>query len=233
MISLQIKNIKQFMNQFLAGDAFDSFLLEQASISTYNTFTIDGRENRAFYTSEEWEDGETRPYEFTQWKKIRPVCFDLIKGKRTPTAFHFVLHLLPEYTASLLEKGDTTVTPDQVKAFVLNIKYDGTSLTLITGTAFHTFLMDKTPDMLWDRAVIPTLPPAPLIIMQGKLRRRHHHSEQEHHDHHQNRRKIIYKLAFFRIAFMILHQNLHAQQDKNHGPELENQLIVQRREHDM
>lgn len=153
MIALKITNVKHFMNQFLAGDAFDSFLLEQASISTYNTFTIDGRENRAFYTSEEWDDGETRPYEFTQWKKIRPVCFDLIKGKRTPTAFHFVLHLIPEYTASLLEKGDTAVTPDQVKAFVLNIKYDGTSLTLITGTAFHTFLMDKTPDALWDRAV--------------------------------------------------------------------------------
>ena len=95
MIALQIKNIKQFMNQFLAGDTFDSFLLEQASISTYNTFTIDGRENRAFYTSEEWEDAETRPYEFTQWKKIRSVCFDLIKGKRTPCAFHFVLHLIP------------------------------------------------------------------------------------------------------------------------------------------
>lgn len=153
MIALKITNVKHFMNQFLAGDAFDSFLLEQASISTYNTFTIDGRENRAFYTSAEWDDGETRPYEFTQWKKIRPVCFDLIKGKRTPTAFHFVLHLIPEYTASLLEKGDTAVTPDQVKAFVLNIKYDGTSLTLITGTAFHTFLMDKTPDALWDRAV--------------------------------------------------------------------------------
>lgn len=153
MIALKITNVKHFMNQFLAGDAFDSFLLEQASISTYNTFTIDGRENRAFYTSEEWDDVETRPYEFTQWKKIRPVCFDLIKGKRTPAAFHFVLHLIPEYTASLLEKGDTAVTPDQVKAFVLNIKYDGTSLTLITGTAFHTFLMDKTPDALWDRAV--------------------------------------------------------------------------------
>ncbi len=153
MISLQIKNIRQFMNQFLAGDAFDSFLLEEATISTYNTFTIDGRENRAFYTSEEWEDKEIRPYEFTQWKKIRPVCFDLIKGKRTPTAFHFVLHLIPEYMASLLEKGETAVTPDQVKAFVLNIKYDGAALKLITGTSFHTFLMDRTPDTLWDNAV--------------------------------------------------------------------------------
>lgn len=153
MIALKIKNVKQFMSKFLAGDTFDSFLLEQALISTYNTFTIDGRENRSFYTSEEWDDKEIRPYEFTQWKKIRPVCFDLIKGKRTPTAFQFVLHLIPDYVASLLEKGDTAVTADQVKAFVLNIKYDGSALTLITGTAFHTFLMDRTPDALWDIAV--------------------------------------------------------------------------------
>ena len=153
MIALKITNIKQFMSKFLAGEAFDAFLLEEASISTYNTFTIDGRENRAFYSSEEWDDKEIRPYEFTAWEKIKPVCFDLIKGKKTPTAFHFVLHLIPDHTASILQKGDTNVTADQVKAFVLGIKYDGTSLTLITGTAFHTFLMDKTPDALWDHAV--------------------------------------------------------------------------------
>lgn len=153
MIALKIKNIKQFMGKLLAGEDFDAFLLEQATISTYNTFTIDGRQNRNFYTSEEWEDKEIRPYEFTAWKKIRPVCFDLIKGRRTPTAFQFVLHLIPDYAASLLEKGDTAVTPGQIKAFVLNIKYDGAALTLITGTAFHTFLMDKTPDALWDSAV--------------------------------------------------------------------------------
>lgn len=153
MIALKITNIKQFMNKFLTGDDFDSFLLEGASISTYNTFTIDGRQNREFYTSEEWDDQEIRPYEFTAWKNIRPVCFDLIKGKRTPTAFHFVLHLIPEHAAAILQNGDTAVTPDQVKAFVLNIKYDGAGLTLVTGTAFHTFLMDKTPDELWDKAV--------------------------------------------------------------------------------
>lgn len=153
MIALKIKNIKQFMAKFLAGDDFDAFLLEQAVISTYNTFTIDGRENRDFYSSEEWDDQEIRPYEFSAWKKVRPVCFDLIKGKHTPSAFHFVLHLAPDHTAAVLKTGDTVVTADQIKAFVLNIKYDGTALTLITSCAFHTFLMDKTPDALWDRAV--------------------------------------------------------------------------------
>lgn len=153
MIAFRIKNIKQFMAKLLAGDDFDAFLLEQAILSTYNTFTIDGRENRDFYSSEEWEDATIRPYEFSSWKKIRPICFDLIKGKHTPAAFHFVLHLAPDHTAAVLQTGDTTVTADQVKAFVLNIKYDGTALTLVTGCAFHTFLMDKTPDALWDRAV--------------------------------------------------------------------------------
>lgn len=153
MIALKITNIKQFMNKFLAGEDFDSFLLEEASIRTYNTFTIDGRQNRAFYSTEEWEDKELRPYDFSLWKTVRPICFDLIKGKHTPASFHFVLHLIPDYTTAILQKEECAVSPEQIKAFVLNIKYDGTALTLVTGCAFHTFLMDKTPDALWDRAV--------------------------------------------------------------------------------
>lgn len=153
MIALRITNIKQFMGKLLGGEDFDSFLLEEASISTYNTFFIDGRQNREFYTKEEWEDTSIRPYEFTTWKTSRKICFDLIKGTHTPTAFRFVLHLIPNYVDSILKDGDTTVTPGDIKAFVLTVKYDGAILTLVTGTALHTFLMDKTPDILWDSAV--------------------------------------------------------------------------------
>lgn len=153
MIALKITNVKQFMAKLLAGEDFDIFLLEEASISTYNTFMIDGHQNRDFYSTEEWEDAELRPYDLSTWKKLRPICFDLIKGKRTPAAFRFVLHLMPEHVAGILQKGGTAVTPQQVRAFVLNIKYDGTTLMLVTGTSFHTFLMDKTPDDLWDNAV--------------------------------------------------------------------------------
>lgn len=153
MIALKITNVKQFMGKLLTGEDFDSFLLEEASIRTYNTFMIDGHQNKDFYTTQEWEDKQIRPYDFSAWKTIRPICFNLIKGKQTPAAFHFVLHLMPEYVTSILQKGDTAVTAQQIKAFVLNIKYDGTVLTLVTGTAFHTFLPDKTPDSLWDQAM--------------------------------------------------------------------------------
>lgn len=153
MIALRITNIRQFMGKLLGSEDFDSFLLEEASVSTYNTFFIDGHQNRDFYSAEEWEDESIRPYEFSTWKAIRPICFDLIKGTHTPTAFRFVLHLIPAHVESILQKGGSELSLQQVKAFVLNIKYDGTDLTLVTGTAFHTFLMDKTPDVLWDRAV--------------------------------------------------------------------------------
>ena len=153
MIALKITNVKQFMGKLLASEAFDSFLLEEASISTYNTFLIDGHQNRDFYTSEEWEDKEIRPFDFTTWKQIRPICYSLIKGTKTPSAFKFILHLMPDYLASILKEQDTTVTPQQIKALVLTVKYDGTTLTLITGTAFHTFIMDKSLDALWDNAV--------------------------------------------------------------------------------
>ncbi len=153
MIAIKITNVKQFMGKLLTSESFDSFLLEEASISTYNTFLIDGHQNRDFYSTEEWEDKQIRPYDFSTWKQIRPFCFSLIKGTHTPTAFKFILHLIPDYVASLLNDKDTNITPEQIKALVLSIKYDGTTLTLITGTAFHTFIMDKTVDNLWDNAI--------------------------------------------------------------------------------
>ena len=153
MIALRITNIKQFMGKLLASEAFDHFLLAEASISTYNTFMIDGHQNRDFYTNEEWEDPSVRPYEFSTWKQIRPICFSLIKGTHTPASFRFVLHLMPEATSSILENGESDITLQQLKAYVLTIKYDGTALILVTGSAFHTFVMDKTVDLLWDNAL--------------------------------------------------------------------------------
>ena len=42
MIALQITSMKQFMSQLLAGDTFDVFLLEEATLTTAFTIQIDG-----------------------------------------------------------------------------------------------------------------------------------------------------------------------------------------------
>ena len=82
MIALQIKDVKHFMGRLLGTDFLDSFLLEEAVVSTYNTFTIDGRMNRDFFTREEWEEPSVRPYGFSPWERMRPILFELIRGKK-------------------------------------------------------------------------------------------------------------------------------------------------------
>ena len=56
MISLQIKNTKSFMNTLLVSEQFDSFEVEEATITTFNTFYIDGHIVKDFYTLEEIDE---------------------------------------------------------------------------------------------------------------------------------------------------------------------------------
>lgn len=150
MKSYKITELKSFMSKLLGSSAFDGFLLAEASISTYNTFIIDGHINKEFFTGDINDDGILPSYEFSMWQDMRSLCFDLIKGKRTPVGFKLVLHLKPELADTLLKEGNAAVSLSDLKAFVLNIKYDGSELSCITATAYHTFILDKTPDQIWD-----------------------------------------------------------------------------------
>jgi len=55
MIALQIADIKTFMKKLLLSQTFDRFLLLEGSITTFNTFHIDGRLQKSYYTQEEQE----------------------------------------------------------------------------------------------------------------------------------------------------------------------------------
>lgn len=154
MKAFKIKELKTFMIRLLGSSAFDTFLLAEASITTYNTFLINGRINKDFFTGDLNDEDTIPPYEFSMWQDMRSLCFDLIKGKRTPVAFKLVLHLKPELAETLLKENESAVTLNDLKAFVLNIKYDGSMLTCITATAFHTFIPDKTPDQIWDAYMV-------------------------------------------------------------------------------
>ena len=152
MKALQISSMKQFMNHLLVADTFEPFLLEEAVISTANTFTIDGHINQDFYAAADDTAAENL-YEFRPWIELKGLCFDLIKGRRTPLFFRFVLHLMPEKASALLEQAQCDIEPSQVKALALNIRYDGSKAVLTTGTAYHTFLLSREPDAIWDRAL--------------------------------------------------------------------------------
>lgn len=153
MTSFHITELKNFMSRLLCSDCFDSFLLVEADISAAVTYHIDGRINQDFYTKEEREDPLICPHDFAAFSTMRPVCFDMIKGKRVPSRFKIVLHLSPDYVPGVIKGADPSLTPDQIKALVLTVKYDNGSVSLVTGTAFHSFVLDRTLDAQWDKTM--------------------------------------------------------------------------------
>lgn len=153
MTSFHITELKNFMGKLLGTDCFDSFLLAEASISTFAEFTIDGHINPDFYTKEEREDPEVCPWDLAAWSTVRPLCFDIIKGRRSPSRFKFVLHLRPDFIPGVLKGADPSLTPGQVRALVLTVRYDGNGASIVTGTAFSSFVMDKTLDVQWDKTM--------------------------------------------------------------------------------
>lgn len=154
MIALQIQDIKNFMSKLLLSQTFDHFLIVEGSITTYNTFHIDGRIHKDFYTSEEIDTLALNDREFSRWKEIRSFCLDLIKGHKTPLGFHFVFQLSKENAAKLLAaSGITSILSENISGLLLNIRYDSNGLSCITATNLNLFTMDKSLEHAWDDMV--------------------------------------------------------------------------------
>lgn len=150
MILCKIRDQKDFMGKLLAGDGFDSFLLKEAVIYGFVPYQIDGRINKAFFSNEKDEDAAFTAYEYAQWKDIRPVCFDLIKGKRTPTKFAFVLYLKPEATDSIFEKAGISASNSLVQNLILNIRFEQGDMSITTAVDYSGFTLDKQAEHIWD-----------------------------------------------------------------------------------
>ncbi len=163
MILLKITDIKHFMKKLLSENetAFDSFLLAEASITTGNTFSIDGHINKDFYSAEEIEsmtetasiNGRICSLQMSRWDTLKAYCFQLIKGKKTPLSFRFIFYLAPDNIERFLSSIETSLTLQDINGLTFNIKYDGQSLTCTTATSLKLFTMDKTVEHSWDSMI--------------------------------------------------------------------------------
>ncbi len=152
MISVKIEHTKDFMNKLLLSQAFDAFLVREASIATFFTIHFDGKRNKDFYSSEEREElGEDM--EYTRWAELKPFCLQVIKGKKTPLSFKFVFKLSKKNTGKFIQQTGLHVTEADVSGLFLHIHFEQGTITCTSGTALNIFTMDKTLDKEWDTMV--------------------------------------------------------------------------------
>lgn len=149
MIALNIEEMKPFTTKLFVGEVFDRFLVKEASITTFNTFTIDGAIRSGYYTAEEKEALDLG--ELSTWAMMKPFCFSLIKGKRLPGSFKIVMQMPKEDTERFLSQRRIPFTSNEVKGLYINIRYEEERLTCVTGTSVSVFTLDKTLDQEWDQ----------------------------------------------------------------------------------
>lgn len=146
MIILNLK-AKNCMSHLLLKSTFDEFSFVEGEITTFNKFTFNGYLQKDFFE-------EAPEHSFSYWKELRELCFSIIKGKRTPLSFKFILSLAQKDFEDFLARQELEgFLPDNIQGLYLNFKYDGTNLQCITGTSMNIFTLDKSLEKAWDEYV--------------------------------------------------------------------------------
>lgn len=147
---MKMEDLRQFTSQLFVGDTFDRWLVREATIVTFNSFTIDGHIRQGYYSEQELEENQIE--ELSSWKVLRPFCFSLIKGKKLPESFQITLQLAPADVEIFLKYAQLEFTAEQVNGLYLNIRYEAGTVHCVTGTSLNMFTLDRQIEIEWDEA---------------------------------------------------------------------------------
>ena len=141
MLSYNIVNLKKFTKYLLDSQEFDDFKLVEASIVTFNLFKINGKNIKDYYAESERESLD----EFSAWSRVKPFCYQIIKGKKLPVSFKIVFKL---------DKNSNICSNEELQNskadFYLNIKYEDKKVLIVSGCSYPEFTLDKSIEKVWD-----------------------------------------------------------------------------------
>ncbi len=144
MLALSIPDTRDFMKKLLMEDVFDSFLVSEASVTTFTQFRIDGSWHPDFFDDDEEKKSAL------SWSVLRPVFFGIIKGKHTPDSFRIIFRLADHNLVSLLSRSGLELRPEDVDGLFLNVSFSKGKVSCTSGTSLKLFTLDKRLEQLWD-----------------------------------------------------------------------------------
>ncbi len=146
MISLKITEMNRFMTKLLKGSDFDAFLMQEGFVRTAMEYRFSGRIFAEYFDTEEREQ---RTEEYVTWAEIKPLVFELVKGKKTPLAFSFTLLLSGPEAEAFIEKYHISMDGEKASLY-LQIRFERGTGRVVTGTARTRFSFDRSLDEAWD-----------------------------------------------------------------------------------
>lgn len=149
MISEHINNVKDFMSRLLVGNDFDIFEVVSVSITTFNTFTIDGHVHKNFYSKDEYDALSEK--NLSLWKSLKPFCYNVIKGHNTPLKLKIIFKMPDDITKNIAAKTELNI--ENIEGLFLNISFENDSLTCVTGTSLKILDFSKDTEKEFDRYI--------------------------------------------------------------------------------
>lgn len=140
------------MSHLFIKDTFDTFLCKEIVIDTFVSYRIDGSLLYDFLSDAEQE--ELASTEFAPWSMLKPLCFQLIKGSRTPLGLRAVFALSQTAVLAFVKQEGLAVSPEEISGLYLNIRYENRQLHIVTGASRKTFSLDKSVEQAWDEAAV-------------------------------------------------------------------------------
>ena len=150
------------MSKLLKSDSFDDFLLKEGFLRTNMEFRFQGKQFLEYFETKEQEQ---MIQEYVFWKEVKPIVFELVKGKRTPLAFSFTLFLTKEQRDELFVREAVAIGEDNPTLF-LQIRFEHGVGRMITGTARNVFTLDRTLEEVWDLEVKRLLHQMEIVVEQ-------------------------------------------------------------------
>lgn len=144
MQAFEIMDVKEFTKRLFVTDTFDDMFVVEAEFLTFIKYNINGKINKAYFD----EENES---EYCLWRNIRQICFEIIKGKRTPTAFKLVLKFSEKFTRDWV--GENTTKEVEADMY-MNIRYMDKKLHLISSFSPKIFSVERDLENLFDKFVV-------------------------------------------------------------------------------
>ena len=141
MRTIEILDIKEFMQLLLQSDTFDSYSLVSGEIHTDMLYTIDGHINQDFFSEEERDTYALSEHTCLPWILAKQKVFLLIKGKKTPSGMKLVLRLPESMIAQTIQQS--TLHPNDISGIYLNILFQGQKLNVTCGISYKIFTLNK------------------------------------------------------------------------------------------
>ena len=165
MRAFQILDVKPFMAKLLIQNMFDPFLLSEFTMNTFTKFQINGKLNQDFFSSDELEAMNRRAY--VKWQEVKPFAYSIVKGNKTPLSFHITLMLSQEQKASVVKNSGVAIRLEDISGLYLHIKYENSTLFIITGLGLTTFTLDKSLETAWGEQVANFLRKNEIAVLES------------------------------------------------------------------